>query len=147
MKKILKYSGTINSYRKCKKSIPALRGKDGEIYTDDLNKSNIIIDFFSSAFITDDMNNIPTMTPGDKSKKRFYFWSSSIFSKCAFRTFLTQDRDFLSNILYSNSTYFGCRIHADCPYAQNCDFSGARIVSYCTCPLFPMPPMLINAIS
>ena len=61
----------INSQRKVKESIPALKSKDGKIYKDDYKKTCILNDFFSSVFTEEDMNNIPKMTPGEKSNNIF----------------------------------------------------------------------------
>ena len=68
----------INSQRKCKESIPVLKGKDGKMYTDNYNKTCILNDFFSSVFTKEDMNNLPNMTPGDKSNNIFISEISNI---------------------------------------------------------------------
>ena len=61
----------INSQRKCKENIPALKGKDGKLYKDNYNKTCILNDFFSSVFTEEDVNNMPNMTPGEKSNNNF----------------------------------------------------------------------------
>ena len=61
----------INSQRKCKESISALVGQDGKIHTENIDKACILNDFFSSVFTKEDTNNIPKMTPGEKSNNIF----------------------------------------------------------------------------
>ena len=61
----------VNSKRKCKENISALKGKDGKIYTENSDKTTILNDFFSSVFTKEDMENVPNMTPGEKSENIF----------------------------------------------------------------------------
>ena len=61
----------INEQRKCKENIPALKGDDGVIYTDDYNKTCILNKFFSSVFTVEDTQNIPNIKPGEKSNNVF----------------------------------------------------------------------------
>ncbi|MCP3849730.1 MAG: hypothetical protein GY694_05770, partial [Gammaproteobacteria bacterium] len=64
-KKFWKY---INNSRKCKTNIAPLTSDKINFVTDDKGKADMLNDFFSSVFTIEDTENLPSMSPGEKSK-------------------------------------------------------------------------------
>ena len=61
----------VNSFRKCKENISTLQREDGSLTTDDGDKANILINFFSSVLTIEDMHNLPNIPPGKNSNGKF----------------------------------------------------------------------------
>ena len=61
----------INTFRKCKEGISPLQREDGSLATDDKEKAEILIKFFSSVLTIEDLSNIPHIPPGANSNGEF----------------------------------------------------------------------------
>ena len=56
---------------KTKVSIPDLTNNDGSISRDDLDKANILVNFFSSVFSKENVNNIPIVNDNRYRQLKF----------------------------------------------------------------------------
>ena len=57
----------INSFKKCKECVPPLKRKDASLATDDAEKADMLIKYFSSVLTNEDITNIPHIKPGANS--------------------------------------------------------------------------------
>ena len=63
----------VNSKRKCREKVAALQKEDGSLTTNNKEKANLLIDFFSSVMTHEDLSNLDKIhiTPGEKSDNQF----------------------------------------------------------------------------
>ena len=63
----------INSFRKCRENMAALLREDNTLATDDKEKADLLIQFFSSVLTIEDTTNIPVIPPGSRSNGEFVY--------------------------------------------------------------------------
>ena len=63
----------VNSKRKCRENVAALQKEDGSLATEDKEKADLLINFFSSVMTEEDKSNLSNIdiTPGEKSNFEF----------------------------------------------------------------------------
>jgi len=69
-KKFWKY---VNSKRKCRENVAPLQREDGSLATEDKEKAELLVNFFSSVMTKEDKSNLDKMniSPGEKSQYEF----------------------------------------------------------------------------